>query len=38
MSAPNPTARAIAEWNGDWIRDDYEIALLRAFMALRKPV
>jgi len=26
------------EWNGDRIRDDYEIALLRAFMALRKPV
>jgi len=25
-------------WNGDRIRDDYEIALLRAFMALRKPV
>ena len=21
------------EWNGDRIRDDYEIALLRAFMA-----
>ena len=26
------------EWNGDRIRDDYEIALLRAFMAQRKPV
>ncbi|MEP7182993.1 MAG: type 1 glutamine amidotransferase [Betaproteobacteria bacterium] len=26
------------EWNGDRIRDDYEIALLRAFVALRKPV
>src|SRR5215510_3978103 len=26
------------EWNGDRIRDDYEIALLRAFMAERKPV
>jgi putative glutamine amidotransferase len=26
------------EWNGDRIRDDYEIALLRAFAALRKPV
>ena len=26
------------EWNGDRIRDDYEIALLRAFIALRKPV
>jgi len=26
------------EWNGDRIRDDYEIGLLRAFMALRKPV
>jgi putative glutamine amidotransferase len=26
------------EWNGDRIRDDYEIALLRAFMADRKPV
>ena len=26
------------EWNGDRIRDDYEIALLRAFMAVRKPV
>jgi putative glutamine amidotransferase len=25
-------------WNGDRIRDDYEIALLRAFMALGKPV
>ena len=25
-------------WNGDRIRDDYEIALLRAFMALKKPV
>ena len=25
-------------WNGDRIRDDYEIALLRAFMALEKPV
>ncbi len=25
------------EWMGDRIRDDYEIALLRAFMALRKP-
>jgi putative glutamine amidotransferase len=25
-------------WNGDRIRDDYEISLLRAFMALRKPV
>jgi len=26
------------EWSGDRIRDDYEIALLRAFMAKRKPV
>jgi putative glutamine amidotransferase len=26
------------EWNGDRIRDDYEIALLRAFMQQRKPV
>jgi putative glutamine amidotransferase len=26
------------EWNGDRIRDDYEIALLRAVMAARKPV
>jgi putative glutamine amidotransferase len=26
------------EWNGDPIRDDYEIGLLRAFMAERKPV
>ena len=26
------------EWNGDRIRDDYEIALLRAFMTLQKPV
>ena len=26
------------EWNGDRIRDDYEIGLLRAFMTLRKPV
>lgn len=26
------------EWNGDRIRDDYEIALLRAFVARRKPV
>jgi putative glutamine amidotransferase len=26
------------EWNGDRIRDDYEIALLRAFMELGKPV
>ena len=26
------------EWNGDRIRDDYEIALLRAFMAEGKPV
>ncbi len=26
------------EWNGDRIRDDYEIALLKAFVALRKPV
>lgn len=26
------------EWSGDRIRDEYEIALLRAFMALRKPV
>jgi putative glutamine amidotransferase len=25
-------------WNGDRIRDDYEIALLRAFMEQRKPV
>ena len=25
-------------WNGDQIRDDYEIALLRAFMDLKKPV
>jgi putative glutamine amidotransferase len=26
------------EWNGDRVRDDYEIALLRSFMALQKPV
>src|SRR5439155_21461557 len=26
------------EWNGDRLRDDYEIALLRAFMAEHKPV
>jgi putative glutamine amidotransferase len=26
------------EWNGDRIRDDYEIALLRAFVKKRKPV
>ena len=26
------------EWNGDRIRDDYEIALLRAFMEAGKPV
>jgi len=26
------------EWNGDRIRDEYEIGLLRAFMALKKPV
>ena len=26
------------EWNGDRIRDDYEIALLRAFVAQGKPV
>ena len=26
------------EWNGDKIRDDYEIALLRAFVAESKPV
>jgi len=26
------------EWNGDKIRDDYEIGLLRAFMAGKKPV
>ena len=26
------------EWNGDRIRDDYEIALLRAFMDAGKPV
>src|SRR5664279_445286 len=26
------------EWNGDKVRDEYEIGLLRAFMALRKPV
>jgi putative glutamine amidotransferase len=26
------------EWNGDRIRDDYEIALLRSFMGLHKPV
>ena len=26
------------EWNGDRIRDDYEIALLRAFMDEKKPV
>jgi putative glutamine amidotransferase len=25
-------------WNGDRIRDDYEIALLRAFMDVKKPV
>jgi putative glutamine amidotransferase len=26
------------EWNGDRIRDDYEISLLRSFMAMKKPV
>jgi putative glutamine amidotransferase len=26
------------EWNGDRVRDDYEIALLRAFVAKGKPV
>jgi putative glutamine amidotransferase len=26
------------EWNGDRVRDDYEIALLRAFVAAGKPV
>jgi putative glutamine amidotransferase len=26
------------EWNGDRIRDDYEIALLNAFNSIRKPV
>jgi len=26
------------EWNGDRVRDEYEIALLRAFVALGKPV
>ncbi len=26
------------EWNGDRIRDEYEIALLRAFMTRQKPV
>jgi len=26
------------EWSGDRVRDDYEIALLRAFMAAGKPV
>ena len=26
------------EWNGDRIRDEYEIALLRAFRSIRKPV
>jgi putative glutamine amidotransferase len=26
------------EWNGDRIRDEYEIALLRAFMQRKKPV
>jgi putative glutamine amidotransferase len=26
------------EWNGDRIRDEYEIGLLQAFMAARKPV
>lgn len=26
------------EWNGDRIRDEYEIALLRAFMVAKKPV
>jgi putative glutamine amidotransferase len=26
------------DWNGDRIRDDYEIALLRAFMVQKKPV
>ena len=26
------------EWNGDRIRDDYEIALLRAFVSIGKPV
>ena len=26
------------EWNGDRVRDDYEIALMRAFMKERKPV
>ena len=27
-----------AEWNGDRVRDEYEIALARAFIELRKPV
>ena len=26
------------EWNGDRVRDDYEIALVRAFVAVGKPV
>ena len=26
------------EWNGDRIRDEYEIALMRAFMSIGKPV
>jgi putative glutamine amidotransferase len=26
------------EWNGDRVRDDYEISLLRSFMASQKPV
>ncbi len=26
------------EWNGDRVRDEYEISLLRAFMELQKPV
>jgi len=26
------------EWNGDRIRDEYEIALMRAFTSVRKPV
>jgi len=25
------------EWNGDRIRDDYEISLLRSFMAMKSP-
>jgi putative glutamine amidotransferase len=27
-----------AQWTGDRVRDDYEIALLRAFVEMRKPV